>query len=709
MRSPINRHSIWQVAVDAALVAAAWWLAWNLRFDEARPVYYDRYLDWSIILLVVGLKLPVFVFTGFYNRWWRYVSTRDMWTVLRGVALASIAVFLVFTLFDVHRVSVPRGVWFVDMLLCLAFVTGSRLLARTLIEKPLPGPRSWEGRRRGRRRRRRPARGQGDAAQPCAGLHGPIGLLDDDPRKRNLRLHGVRVLGTVAELAQVVRERRPDEVLIAIPSASGELRARIVDTTRSLQVPVKTLPSLSGLVSGDADLARQLRPVEVEDVLGREPVEVDFASISDYLAGEVVLVTGAGGSIGSELCRQIARVGPAKLVLVDHAEPALFEIERELVRERRFLAAAAVVGDVRDPVKLRQVFDKYRPGVVFHAAAYKHVALMEANPLEAVRNNTLGTRVVADVAVEYGTKRFVLVSTDKAANPRTVMGQSKALAEWIVETWGHRADVSTRFVAVRFGNVLGSSGSVVPIFRRQIARGGPVTVTHPEMTRFFMTIPEAVQLVVQAGAMGGRGQVYVLDMGEPVRIVDLAENMIRLSGKSPGTDVAIEFIGPGAGREAPRGARRGRRDGDTQRASEDRPDHETSRRRRLARGGALAARAARGGRRHARARRRAATARDRAAARHGRGRSRATSRSRWQGRSSPWATSTAIETCSSTCSATPGSWTRRSRGREPTPASGSSATWSIVAPTGSVRSSSCAGSSARARAPCAASSGITRR
>ena len=336
-------------------------------------------------------------------------------------------------------------------------------------------------------------------------------------------------------------------MLIAIPSAPGELRARIVETARSLDVPVKTLPTLSDLVSGDADLARQLRPVEVEDVLGREPVEVDFASIAEYLKGEVVLVTGAGGSIGSELCRQIARIGPAKLVLLDHAEPALFEIERELVRERGFLAAAAVVGDVRDPVKLRQVFDKYRPGVVFHAAAYKHVAMMEANPLEAVRNNTLGTRVVADVAVEYGAKRFVLVSTDKAANPKTVMGQSKALAEWIVETWGHRADVTTRFVAVRFGNVLGSSGSVVPIFRRQIARGGPVTVTHPEMTRFFMTIPEAVQLIVQAGAIGGRGQVYVLDMGEPVRIVDLAEKMIRLSGKEPGREIAIEYVGPAPG------------------------------------------------------------------------------------------------------------------------------------------------------------------
>ena len=547
MRSPVSRHSIWQVGVDAVLVAAAWWLAWTLRFEH-RPVYYDRYLDWSIVALVVAIKLPVFALSGFYNRWWRYVSTRDMWGAFRGVVLASVAVFLVFTLFEVHRVSVPRGVWFIDLLVCMAFIAGSRLLVRTIVERPLPGRIVTRG-------KEAIIVGAGDAGQlvvkemqrsPALG-YTPIGLLDDDSRKRNLRLHGVRVLGTTADLAQVIRDRRPDEVLIAIPSAPGELRARIVETARSLDVPVKTLPTLSDLVSGDADLARQLRPVEVEDVLGREPVEVDFASIAEYLKGEVVLVTGAGGSIGSELCRQIARIGPAKLVLLDHAEPALFEIERELVRERGFLAAAAVVGDVRDPVKLRQVFDKYRPGVVFHAAAYKHVAMMEANPLEAVRNNTLGTRVVADVAVEYGAKRFVLVSTDKAANPKTVMGQSKALAEWIVETWGHRADVTTRFVAVRFGNVLGSSGSVVPIFRRQIARGGPVTVTHPEMTRFFMTIPEAVQLIVQAGAIGGRGQVYVLDMGEPVRIVDLAEKMIRLSGKEPGREIAIEYVGPAPG------------------------------------------------------------------------------------------------------------------------------------------------------------------
>ena len=548
MRTPFNRHALWQVAADAGIIALAWALAWLLRFDQGRPVYYDRYLDWQIILVVVGIQLTVFALSGFYNRWWRYVSTRDMWSALRGVGFASLATFLVFTLFELHPARVPTGVWFIDLLLCLAFVAGSRLLARTLIERPLPGQVVARG-------KEAIVVGAGDAAQlvvkemlrnPSLG-YTPIGLVDDDPRKRNLRLHGIRVLGTTTDLPTLIRDRRPDEILIAMPSASGELRGRIVEAARLGGLPVKTLPGLTELVSGDLDLIRQLRPVEVEDVLGREPVEVDLDAIAGYVSGEIVMVTGAGGSIGSELCRQLSRLGPARLVLVDHSEPALFEIDRELMRERGFLAGVPVVADVKDGGKMHQVFGKYRPGVVFHAAAYKHVAMMEANPIEAVRNNTLGTRTLADVAVEFGTKRFVLVSTDKAANPKTIMGQSKALCEWIVETYGHRSDVATRFVAVRFGNVLGSSGSVIPIFRRQIAKGGPVTVTHPEMTRFFMTIPEAVQLVVQAGAIAERGQVYVLDMGEPVRIMDLAENMIRLSGKEPGTEIPIELIGPAPG------------------------------------------------------------------------------------------------------------------------------------------------------------------
>src|SRR2546421_4864666 len=381
----------------------------------------------------------------------------------------------------------------------------------------------------------------------------PIGLIDDDPRKKNLRLHGVRVLGTSAELPHILRDNPPDELLIAIPSASGETRQHVVEIAQAAHVPVKTLPGLYELISGDLNLAGQIRPVQVEDVLGREPVEVDVGSIAKYLAGETVLVTGAGGSIGAELCRQIARVQPARLVLVEQSEAALFAIERELVGERDFQAVAPVLGDCGDRAKMSQVFERYRPGVVFHAAAYKHVALLEANPVEAVRNNTLATRVIAEVAVEYAAARFVLVSTDKAANPKNLLGQSKALCEWIVEACGHRDDISTRFVAVRFGNVLNSSGSVIPIFRRQIEKGGPVTVTHPEMTRYFMTIPEAVSLVVQAGAIGGGGEGFVLGMGEPGENPRLPGKKIRLSRKEPRlpreplsgpNDIPNKYIGP---------------------------------------------------------------------------------------------------------------------------------------------------------------------
>jgi len=540
---PINRHRIWQLVADACLVAAAWWLAFELRFDHGPPVYYQTLLE-RTILLVVLIKLVVFVLFGFYNRWWRYVSTRDMWGAARGVVVASLAADLtVYLVSPVHNVRLPRSVAAMDLLLTLAFVAGSRLLARSLIERPRGGLVA--------RGKEVLVIGAGDAAQlilremlkSSALGYTPIGLIDDDPRKKNLRLHGIRVLGTTDELPHILSDNKPDEVLIAIPSASGAHRQKVVEVAHAAGVPVKTLPGLYELISGDLDLAGQIRPVQVEDVLGREQVEVDFEQIASYLRDQTVLVTGAGGSIGAELCRQIARVGPARLILVDQAETPLFEIERELVDDRDFPAAVPVLADVKDRAKMRQVFERYRPGVVFHAAAYKHVPLMESNPIEAVANNTLATKVMAEVAGEFEAERFVLISTDKAVNPKTVMGQCKALCEWIVEGLGHRSDVATRFVAVRFGNVLGSSGSVIPIFRRQIERGGPVTVTHPEMTRYFMTIPEAVSLVVQAGAIGGRGQVFVLDMGEPVKIVDLAHNMIRLSGKEPETEIPIAFVG----------------------------------------------------------------------------------------------------------------------------------------------------------------------
>jgi FlaA1/EpsC-like NDP-sugar epimerase len=541
---PVNRHRIWQLVADAALIALAWWLAFWLRFDHGVPQPYHR-LFVDTLAVVVAIKLAIFIVFGFYNRWWRYVSTRDMWGAARGVTVACVvADLVVYFAHPVKGFPLPRSIAVLDWLLLLAFVAGTRLIARSLIERP--GAASLVA-----RGKEVIVVGAGDAAQlviremlksPALG-YTPIGLIDDDPRKKNLRLHGIRVLGTSAELSHILRDNLPDEVLIAIPSASGGTRQRIVEVAQAAGVPVKTLPGIYELISGDHNLAGQIRPVQVEDVLGREQIEVDLRAVAEYLAGETVLVTGAGGSIGAELCRQIARVGPARLVLVEQSESALFNIERELIDDRGFPAAATVLGDCGDRAKMSQVFERYQPKVVFHAAAYKHVALLEANPLEAVRNNTLATRVLADVAVEYGAARFVLVSTDKAANPKNLLGQSKALCEWIVESYGHRDDVKTRFVAVRFGNVLNSSGSVIPIFRRQIERGGPVTVTHPDMTRYFMTIPESVSLIVQAGSIGGRGQVYVLDMGEPVKILDLARNMIRLSGKEPETEIPIAFVG----------------------------------------------------------------------------------------------------------------------------------------------------------------------
>jgi len=320
------------------------------------------------------------------------------------------------------------------------------------------------------------------------------------------------------------------------------MRARVVSACRARGVPVRTLPTVFELLQNGGRITRQLREVRVEDVLGREPVHMEIDRTGQYLAGQVVLVTGAGGSIGAELSRQIARVGPEQLILVDNSENSLFEIRRELEEGRHFTRAKAILADCKDATRMRELFLELRPNVVFHAAAYKHVPLMEENPIEAVRNNAVATRIVASAAGESGVKRFVLVSTDKAVSPATVMGASKTLAEWAVEAAQHRFK-STSYATVRFGNVLGSSGSVVPIFRRQIAEGGPVTVTDPGMTRYFMTIPEAVQLIIRSGDLGKGGEVYVLEMGEPVKIIELAQNMIRLSGQEPGVDIAIDIVG----------------------------------------------------------------------------------------------------------------------------------------------------------------------
>jgi FlaA1/EpsC-like NDP-sugar epimerase len=554
---PLHRHSLAQLAVDGVLVALAYVLAYELRFGdlpEGMPGRYSELLARTIGPLVAGSLL---VFAGFrlYARRWRYLGHRDFAAVVQAVVAATLLlagyIALVKPVSLPSRagevaVTAPTSVFALFFLLTLVFVGGARFAAAAVHERPLRGLRAPKD-----------ARGvlvvgAGDGGRavvrevlrnPELGLR-PVGFVDDDPRKRRLRIDGVPVLGSTGELARVLDEAEPDEVTIAIPSAPGTLRARVVRACRERGIPVRTLPTVFELLQGEGRYVRQVREIRVEDVLGREPVRMELDRVGRYLVGEVVLVTGAGGSIGAELCRQIARAGPRRLVCLDHAEDNLFEIERELLEDRHVHPSvlAAVLADCKEEERMREVLAEHRPTVVFHAAAYKHVGLMEANPVEAVRNNAIATRVMARVAGEAGTRSFVLVSTDKAVTPATVMGASKALAEWALDAEQVRFP-TTRFASVRFGNVLGSSGSVVPIFRRQIARGGPLTVTDERMTRYFMTIPEAVQLIIQAGTLGEGGEVFVLDMGEPVRIMELARAMIELSGLEPGRDIAVEIVG----------------------------------------------------------------------------------------------------------------------------------------------------------------------
>jgi FlaA1/EpsC-like NDP-sugar epimerase len=557
---PVHRQSLPQVALDAGLAALAYYLAYRLRFDGASelPGSYGL-LFRTTIVPAVAIAIVALALSGVYRRWMRYSSQREYARIAQAAFLAVLGLVAYVVLLSpvssatatgrFVTVNAPAGVVVLYGLLLLLFLVGARFAVHAFYERPLRGYRA-----------RRDARsvlivGAGDGGRlllreilrnPDLGYR-PVGFVDDDPRKRHARVDRFEVLGTTQELPRVLEDVEPDEVLIAVPSAPGTMRGRVVTACRARGVPVRMMPTVFELLKGDpahpsGRLVRQVREVRVEDILGREPVRMEVERVGQYLSGRSVMVTGAGGSIGSELCRQIARVGPSRLVLVDHAEDNLFEISRELVEDRHALSTVAVLADCKEEERMREVFAEHRPQIVFHAAAYKHVGLMEANPVEAVRNNAIATRVVTRVAGDSGVKSFVLVSTDKAVSPATVMGASKALAEWACEAADARYP-DTAFASVRFGNVLGSSGSVVPIFRRQIAAGGPVTVTDPHMTRYFMTIPEAVQLVIRAGSLADGGEVFVLEMGDPVRILDLAHDMIRLSGLEPERDIAVEVVG----------------------------------------------------------------------------------------------------------------------------------------------------------------------
>lgn len=527
---------------DIALIIVSVLGSFALRLDVSElPFYFPAALVMCAVALLV--KIPVYYYFGLYRRLWVYASTSELRLITVAVTAASVStsgVMLLLISFGWIQPGMPRSALGIDWLLSLVLIGGSRFALRILAEQNTPS--------RTGKARRALIIGAGDAGalvvrelQKSSQLNlVPIGFLDDDPAKQNHQIYGVSVIGRVNKLEDVLDNQQVDEVIIAIPSAPGRIIRSVNDACRQKGISSRTMPGMYELIGGKVSVNR-LREVDITDLLRREPVIIDDHLVGSILGGKRVLVTGAGGSIGREICRQVARWSPAELILLGHGENSIFESLLELNEEMPSLSVHPVIADVRDASRIEEMFKLHQPQVVFHAAAHKHVPLMEANVEEAVTNNVLGTRNVVESANRCGVERLVLISTDKAVRPVSIMGATKRLAEMIVLDIAQRT--KRAYSVVRFGNVLGSRGSVVPLFKNQIARGGPVTVTHPEMHRYFMTIPEAVHLVLQAASMGQGGEVFMLNMGQQVRILDLAEDLIKLSGLEPYRDIDIAFTG----------------------------------------------------------------------------------------------------------------------------------------------------------------------
>jgi len=528
-------------AVDLLIAATVPLLALYIRLEgNTQSQYYAVLLQYLPVMVL--MRIVSFSLFGLYNRLWRYASVNELLAIVGAVTLSSVFITAYTYLYGA---ALPRSIHVISWLLHILFIGSSRMFIRVI----------YQLRQSTRQQNGGPVRknvliiGAGDAGAMIVRemMHSRycwdkniVGFIDDAPDKKDQRLYGVRVLGSSKEIRRLAKKHGIQEIIIAMPSVTGEAMRDILHECKTTGCEVKTLPGIHGLIDGKVTV-QQLRNVDITDLLRRETVKLDLAEIAGYLAGKRVLVTGAGGSIGSELCRQVARMSPSSIVLLGKGENSIYEIHQELQQAYPSLKISPVIADVKDTKRISSIFAEMEPQVVFHAAAHKHVPLMEAQPIEAVNNNIFGTKVVAEAADRANVEKFVMISTDKAVNPTSVMGASKRVAELIIQ---HMNKISaTSYVAVRFGNVLGSRGSVIPLFKKQIAQGGPITITHPDMKRYFMTIPEATQLVLQAGAMAKGGEVFVLDMGQPVKIVDMACDLIELSGLRPYTDIKIKFTG----------------------------------------------------------------------------------------------------------------------------------------------------------------------